>query len=126
MGRMSETGKDDPFVAAIFLRRYLDDQSESTPRSVSFYQRLYPGYEELIAREYAALDGDPEPTEDPEPSSSRRIGRFRIEREIGRGGQGVVYEATDTRLQRRPNNTNCIGSRNIERPQCLYLHALAT
>ncbi|GAA4819743.1 protein kinase [Nocardioides caeni] len=34
------------------------------------------------------------------PEVGDQIGRFRIDREIGRGGMGVVFAATDTRLDR--------------------------
>jgi len=44
------------------------------------------------ARNAAPLDGGPTP---------RRIGRFAILREVGRGGFARVYEAIDTRLTRR-------------------------
>jgi eukaryotic-like serine/threonine-protein kinase len=36
-----------------------------------------------------------------EPTESDQIGQYKIVREIGRGGQGIVFEAEDTRLGRR-------------------------
>jgi len=36
-----------------------------------------------------------------EKSKSYRIGRFKIERQLGKGGQGIVYLATDPTLQRQ-------------------------
>ena len=47
--------QDNPFLAAAFLQRYIADQRESAPKSLLFYQQLFPGHEELIAREYAGL-----------------------------------------------------------------------
>jgi len=48
--------------------------------------------------------GDPTPAEKPAnaiPEELREFGHFKLERELGRGAQGVVYLAEDTRLRRR-------------------------
>ena len=42
-----------------------------------------------------------EPTPTPIPTSLSRVGDFTIVREIGRGGMGVVYEATQSGMDRR-------------------------
>src|SRR5262245_23519450 len=101
----------DPAITALFLDRYHADQEGGRPQSLQAYQALFPGYEDLIAQEFsdlkqreAAAPSDPasrSPTMDVPLSPERWVGPYRIIREIGRGGQGDVYLAEDTRLHRR-------------------------
>lgn len=63
------------------------------------YQQLWPGHAELIAREYASLVGSS--SEGPDRHEvPHRIASYEVIEEIGRGAQGVVYRAHDTRLDR--------------------------
>ena len=87
---------DDLDIVHEFLTRFAKDRRTATVRSLEAYQRLWPGHAATIAREFALLDaGDAG-----EPIGPQRVGPYEIRRELGRGGQAVVYLAHDPRLQR--------------------------
>jgi tetratricopeptide (TPR) repeat protein len=93
----ADRDKDDPAIVAAFLQRYLEDLRAGGVHPLTHYQLLYPGYERLLAREYATLDSD---DDERCPMAGARIGPYCIASELGRGGQAVVYRAIDTRLAR--------------------------
>ena len=78
-----------------FLAAFLDDREAGRTHPVEVYQEQFPGFEAVIADEFAKLASQNVPSE------GVRIGPYRVVRELGRGGQGTVYLAQDTRLPRR-------------------------
>ena len=42
-------------VALAFLQRCLEDRAENQVAPLEVYQAVYPGYEEVVAREYGQL-----------------------------------------------------------------------
>lgn len=83
---------DDLAFVAEFLAQYESDLREGRIYDLAHYQDLFPGREEALAREWARLED-----EDGLPA---RVAHYRIERELGRGGQGRVYLARDENLDR--------------------------
>jgi serine/threonine protein kinase len=97
-GTGGDTG-DEAFVFAL-LQRFTADLAAGGLRPLAEYQAGHPGRQAEVAREYAALLPDAAAA----PSTAlgpRRIQRFVVERELGRGGQAVVWLATDPKLQRQ-------------------------
>ena len=81
----------------IIRRQIKDDRQAGVIRPLEDYARSYPGEDSLTALAYAEVTGSADSSND-DPDS---IGPYRKIKEIGRGGQGVVYLAEDTRLRRK-------------------------
>ncbi|MBI5852787.1 MAG: protein kinase, partial [Planctomycetes bacterium] len=90
----SLTDPREDAAACDLLALVHEDRAAGKKRSAAEYQALFPGFEERIARELADLEREDQA---PRPSS---LAHYELVRELGRGGQAVVWLAEDTRLRR--------------------------
>ncbi|MFO1052084.1 MAG: WD40 repeat domain-containing serine/threonine-protein kinase [Planctomycetota bacterium] len=84
-----------------FVSLFLADRAEGRELPLEEYLRRFPGLEDAIRTEHRRITvEDAEPAAD-ERGGLRQIGPYAILSTLGRGGQGSVLLAEDTRLRRR-------------------------
>ena len=103
---------DEPAILAAFLKRILDDKERGAERSLTDYQRQFPGHEGAIAAEFARLGSGElsgtcvDGTLESECARDRSLirgsvaDRYRDEQEIAAGGMGTIYRVWDPSLER--------------------------
>ncbi len=92
-----------------FLDAYFEDLDSGREYDLAHYLERFPGREESVRREFlaqqarrgAAWEGPAPVLLEGSEAEESRVGPYRLLSEIGRGGQGVVYLAEDSRIARR-------------------------
>ena len=94
-------------LAEEFAERYrrgerpsLQEYVDRCPEMADEIRELFPALVEVEQAE-EVLEGQPRSAASPSAPALRQVGDYRVIREVGRGGMGVVYEAEQVSLGRR-------------------------
>ncbi|MEZ6101162.1 MAG: serine/threonine-protein kinase [Pirellulaceae bacterium] len=103
--QLSSTAKE--IVVAEVADRFTDDLKQGRSPSIEDYAKAYPEIADIIRQVFPAFamlerppSGKPLELYDDQKADGQ-LGDFRLLREIGRGGMGVVYEAEQISIGRR-------------------------
>ena len=84
-----------------FVDEFHRDREKGRALPLEHYRARYPGRDAALAREYERLVGGANQEPEEALADERRIGPYRLLRELGSGGQGAVWLAEDTRIARQ-------------------------
>ena len=104
---MNPIEEDDPRLVAIVQQYLAELESGRRPIRMAFldhhaeFADLLPPYLDALDALHVIPSSKPEPVVTTVSTEAEPLGDFRIVREIGRGGMGVVYEARQLSLDRR-------------------------
>ena len=103
---MSSSDSASDRIVLAFQERYWADRAEGKTLPLAHYLGCWSGADAVIAREFLLLEGKATSVADgaaPRRAGCddlERVGPYELQELIGRGGQGQVYRAFDTRLHR--------------------------
>jgi tetratricopeptide (TPR) repeat protein len=97
--RGMDPGLDPALVIAEFLQTYLEDVEGDCVRTSAEYEARFPGFEEVVRREFQLLVGRAV-DRDGAVGATSRLGPYDLGAPLGAGGQAQVLRATDVRVGR--------------------------